>query len=72
MDNKQKKQAQREKEKNLIINFVIFLFILFCILLFMNKKFQPKIEHRPSEFEEDVKTYDGSLHRNILNPFGTE
>ncbi len=72
MDNKQKKQAQREKERNLIINFIIFLVVLFCVLLFMNKRFKAKIEHKPSEFEEDVKTYDGSLHRNISNPFGTE
>lgn len=72
MDNRQKKQAQREKERRLIIGFIVFLIAVFCVLLFMNKRFQQKIEHKPSEFEEDVKTYEGSLHRNISNPYGAE
>jgi hypothetical protein len=72
MDNKQKKQAQREKERKQLIVFILVLVILFCFLLFVNKRVHHKIEHKTSEFEEDVKTYDGSLHRNISNPFGTE
>ncbi|MFH1062670.1 MAG: hypothetical protein V1747_07290 [Candidatus Omnitrophota bacterium] len=72
MDNKQLKQAQREKDKKQLIGLIIFLIILFGCLMFMNKRFRRKIEHRPSEFEEDVKTYDGSLHRNISNPFGAD
>ncbi|MBU1045357.1 MAG: hypothetical protein KJ915_13290 [Candidatus Omnitrophica bacterium] len=72
MDNKHKKLAQREEEKRQFIVLIMFLIILFCGLLFMNKRFRPKINHKPSEFEEDVKTYDGSLQRNISNPFGVE
>ncbi|MBU1085998.1 MAG: hypothetical protein KKD05_00590 [Candidatus Omnitrophica bacterium] len=72
MDNKHKKQAQREEEKKQFIVLIIFLIVLFCGLLFMNKRFHPRFEHKPPEFEEDVKTYDGSLHRNISNPFGSE
>lgn len=72
MDNKQIKRAKREKDKKQFIGLIIFLIILFGCLIFMNKRFRQKIEHRPSEFEEDVKTYEGSLHRNISNPFGVE
>ena len=72
MDNKQLKQAQREKGKKQLIGFIVLLIILFCYLVFMNKRFRRKIEHKPAEFEEDIKTYDGSLHRNISNPLGFE
>ncbi len=72
MDNKQKRQAQREKEKKQFIAVIVFLVIVFGLLVFMNGRFKRKIVHRPSEFEEDIETYDGSLNRNISNPFGSE
>ena len=72
MDNKQKKHDQRLRERNRIILFIISLIAVLAVLIFMNKRFYPKIEHEESSYEEDVKTYEGSLNRNITNPFGSD
>ena len=70
MDIKNRKQQERKKEKKEMILFVIVLVIIFFAVIFLDRKFKRKIVLR--EFEGEVQTYDGSLHRNISNPLGLE
>jgi hypothetical protein len=72
MNNKRIKQAQRDREKNSIIFFIVALLVILLALMIMNKREPPEVEHKTPEYEQDVKTYDGSLNRNISNPFGSE
>ncbi len=70
MDSKTKKQEYRRKEKQEMMIFLIVLFIIILGAIFLDKKFKQKIHMR--EFEGEVHTYDGSLHRNITNPLGLD
>ncbi|MBI4845808.1 MAG: hypothetical protein HY810_04965 [Candidatus Omnitrophica bacterium] len=70
MDNKSRKQEERKKGQWEMMAFIIALVIGFVLLVFLDKKFAKKIEYRP--FEGEVKTYDGSLNRNLSNPLGLE
>ena len=70
MDNKAKKAKERRREKTEIIFFIVVLLIIFATLIFLDRKFKRRIGYRP--FEGEVKTYDGTLHRNLSNPLGSE
>ncbi len=70
MDNKRKKQLQWLRWQQCLISFIVFLLIVFVFLIIIDKKFSKRIERRP--FEGEVKTYDGSLQRNLSNPLGSE
>ncbi|MDD5746315.1 MAG: hypothetical protein PHO30_03525 [Candidatus Omnitrophica bacterium] len=70
MDNKRKKQLQWLRWQQWLISFIVFLLIVFVFLIIIDKKFSKRIERRP--FEGEVKTYDGSLQRNLSNPLGSE
>ncbi|MCG2710815.1 MAG: hypothetical protein L6416_00540 [Candidatus Omnitrophica bacterium] len=70
MDSKIKKQEYRRKEKKEMVIFIIILIIIFLGAIFLDKKFKRKIPRR--KFEGEVKTYDGSLQRNLTNPLGLE
>ena len=52
--------------------FIAALLVILLLLMILNNREPPEAEYSPSEFEQDIKTYDGSLNRNISNPFGSE
>ena len=70
MDNKARKAKERKREKIELIFFIVFLIIIFTALIFLDRKFKRRIGYRP--FEGEIKTYDGTLHRNLTNPLGSE
>ncbi len=70
MNSKIKKQEHRRKEKKEMLIFIIILIVIILGAIVLDKKFKRKIRRR--EFEGEVQTYDGSLHRNISNPLGLE
>jgi len=70
MNNRIKKAKERKKERREIIFFIVFLIVIFAVLVFLDKKFKRRIGYRP--FEGEIKTYDGTLHRNLTNPLGSE
>ncbi|MBU4305279.1 MAG: hypothetical protein KJ893_06645 [Candidatus Omnitrophica bacterium] len=74
MDNITKKREERKRERWDLILFIILLIAIFIAWVIIDKKFPEQIRSRKynDKYESDVKTYDGSLHRNLANPLGSE
>ncbi len=70
MDNKQNRQLYWRRWQRWLITVIVGLLVVLAAFIIIDKKFPKRIERRP--FEGEVKTYDGSLQRNLSNPLGSE
>ncbi|MFH1460082.1 MAG: hypothetical protein ABIG64_06915 [Candidatus Omnitrophota bacterium] len=70
IENKQKKEEEHNLFQQELIAVIILLLLIFVIIVLWDKLSTPDIISKP--FEGEVPTYNGSLHRNIINPLGIE
>jgi len=65
-----KGQEKREREQKGLILFIVFLLCILVLLVLRDKIARKTVKFRP--FEGEIETYNGSLHRNLSNPMGSE